>query len=94
MEAVRQALARMDQPAALVVAGEANRRYLSGFRGDAGLLWITADDAALITDSRFWDQAGQECPEWRLVRQRRQPHGMPPLSAARAAASSHLRAAV
>ena len=75
MEAVRQALARMDQPAALVVAGEANRRYLSGFRGDAGLLWITADDAALITDSRFWDQAGQECPEWRLVRQRRQPQG-------------------
>ena len=43
-------------------------RYLSGFRGDAGWLWVTGDDAALLTDSRFWVQAEEEAPDFRLVR--------------------------
>ena len=76
--ALRRRLERLREPAAFLVAGAElgdalegahNRRYLSGFRGDSGLLWITATDAALITDSRFWDQAERECPDWRLVRQ-------------------------
>lgn len=53
---------------ALLVSAPENMRYLSGFRGDAGLLWITATDAALLTDSRFWEQAAEEAPDWRLVR--------------------------
>ncbi len=70
LEALRGELARKWPKAdALVVAGDENRRYLSGFRGDAGLLWITPTDAALITDSRFWAQAALESPDWRLVRQ-------------------------
>lgn len=36
------------------------RRYLSGFSGSAGTLVITADAAALWTDSRYWDQAQRE----------------------------------
>jgi Xaa-Pro aminopeptidase len=59
---------RLPRAEALLITGEANRRYLSGFRGDAGWLWITRTDAALLTDSRFWEQAAQECPDWRLVR--------------------------
>ena len=70
LQALRQALARhVPAAGALVVSGDADRQYLSGFRGDSGLLWITPDDAALVTDARFWEQAEQECPDWRLVRQ-------------------------
>ena len=70
LQAVRQAVAQLGPGVgALVVSGEADRRYLSGFRGDSGLLWITPDDAALVTDARFWEQAERECPAWRLVRQ-------------------------
>ena len=59
---------RVPQAGALLVSGEANRRYLSGFRGDSGWLWVTRDDAAILTDSRFWEQVARESPDWRLVR--------------------------
>lgn len=59
---------RLPKADALLVSATENLRYLSGFRGDAGLLWVTATDAAILTDSRFWEQAGQEAPGWRLVR--------------------------
>lgn len=84
LAAVRRRLGRLGGGVGLVVAGaelgdqfeaSSNRRYLSGFRGDSGLLWITATDAALITDARFWDQAERECPDWRLVRQAGQSQG-------------------
>lgn len=69
LAAVRAELARrVPRAGALLVSGAENRRYLSGFRGDAGWLLVSPGDAALLTDSRFWDQAGQEAPDWRLVR--------------------------
>lgn len=69
LERLRRLLAtRLPAAGALVIGGSENRRYLSGFRGDAGLLWITQDDAALLTDSRFWVQAAEEAPDWRLLR--------------------------
>ena len=36
------------------------RRWLSGFSGSAGTLVVTADFAGLWTDSRYFEQAGQE----------------------------------
>lgn len=92
--AIQRRLSLQRQPTALVVAGGEldagqegahNRRYLSGFRGDSGLLWITAQDAALITDARFWDQAQGDCPAWRLVRQAGQSQGEVLAELARAA---------
>ncbi len=53
---------------ALLIGRPENMRYLSGFRGDVGFLWVTATDAAILTDSRFWLEAEQEAPGWRLVR--------------------------
>lgn len=53
---------------AVALGAPEDLRHLSGFRGDAGLLWVTADEAALLTDSRFWVQAEEEAPSWRLVR--------------------------
>lgn len=36
------------------------RKYFSGFTGSAGTLVVTADEAALFTDGRYFIQAGEE----------------------------------
>lgn len=36
------------------------RRDFSGFTGSAGTLVVTADKAGVWTDSRYWEQAGQQ----------------------------------
>lgn len=36
------------------------RKWLSGFTGSAGMLLVTHDAAALLTDSRYWVQAEQQ----------------------------------
>ena len=53
---VRRAMAEQNLPALLITQAE-NRRYLSGFMGDAGMLLITPQRAILLTDSRYWEQA-------------------------------------
>lgn len=52
---------------ALLVTGEYNRRYLSGFTGSAGVLLITADKAYLVTDFRYRSQAPAEAPHFEVV---------------------------
>ena len=52
----------------LMISSEENRRYLSGFTGSAGSLFITATDAVLATDFRYIEQAGQQCPDFRVHR--------------------------
>ena len=49
---------------------EANVRYLSGFRGGESTLLVTADDAFLITDSRFEEQAAAEAALCEIVSRR------------------------
>jgi Xaa-Pro aminopeptidase len=44
-----------------------NRRYLSGFTGSSGILIITQERQALATDSRYYEQVRQQCPDWELV---------------------------
>lgn len=46
----------------LAVTGQANRRYLSGFTGDQGVLIVTRTDVLLFTDFRYVEQAGAEAP--------------------------------
>ncbi|MCL5773069.1 MAG: Xaa-Pro peptidase family protein [Firmicutes bacterium] len=53
---------------ALLVTQDQNRRYLSGFTGSTGWLLITAKEAAIITDFRYWEQAGRESSHFRLVK--------------------------
>ncbi len=53
---------------ALLVTQPHNRRYLSGFTGSAGALLIAQDKAILITDSRYWEQAKQQAPDFELVK--------------------------
>ena len=46
------------------------RKWLSGFTGSAGTLVVTSDRCALLTDSRYWEQAQRqlEGTEIELVR--------------------------
>lgn len=44
-----------------------NRRYLSGFTGSAGVLLISADDAVLAADFRYYEQVKAQAPDFRLA---------------------------
>ncbi len=46
----------------------ANRRYLSGFSGSMGHLLITLDSAHIAVDSRYYEQAEREAPEYTLFK--------------------------
>lgn len=52
---------------AFVVTQPENRRYLSGFTGSAGTLLITQDEAILITDFRYVEQAPKQAPQFEVV---------------------------
>lgn len=56
---VRQSLAKWNVDG-LFITSPANRRWLSGFTGSAAILLITAEQAILSTDSRYWEQAERE----------------------------------
>ncbi|GIO08044.1 putative peptidase YqhT [Brevibacillus reuszeri] len=51
---------------AFITGNPANRSYLSGFSGSAGLVIITMDDAVLITDFRYLETAVQEAPHFTI----------------------------
>ncbi len=55
---------------AVVVNKEVNLHYFSGFRGDDTLLLISKDDALLVTDSRYTEQAAQQAPLFEVVEQK------------------------
>jgi Xaa-Pro aminopeptidase len=65
VERLRHALAKYDLGGALISNAQ-NRRYLSGFTGSAGYLLVTADDAVIATDFRYYEQSGQQAPDFRL----------------------------
>jgi Xaa-Pro aminopeptidase len=46
----------------------ANRRYLSGFSGSMGHLLITEAEAYIAVDSRYYEQAEREAPEYSLFK--------------------------
>lgn len=54
----------------LLITGPTNRRWLSGFTGSSGRLLITRDRAILMTDSRYWQQAEEQAPQFELYRYR------------------------
>lgn len=52
----------------VIVAKPENRRYLSGFTGSAGMLLIGAEEARLITDFRYTEQAAQQAPNYTIIK--------------------------
>jgi len=51
----------------LLVHGAANRRYLSGFTGSAGVLLIGSERRVLVTDFRYTVQAREQAPAFDVV---------------------------
>ena len=47
---------------AMLISSVPNVRYLSGFTGSNGRLLVAADEAVLLTDGRYADQAAREAP--------------------------------
>jgi Xaa-Pro aminopeptidase len=66
LERLRHALGALDLDA-LIVTQPQNRRYLSGFTGSDGTLFITQDLALLITDFRYVEQSALEAPDFQVV---------------------------
>lgn len=62
---VRRVLEEKNLPALLVMQAE-NRRYLSGFKGSAGVLLITPTRAILATDFRYWEQSAKQAPDFEI----------------------------
>ncbi|MGD9117660.1 MAG: Xaa-Pro peptidase family protein [Dehalococcoidia bacterium] len=50
----------------ILISQPENRRYLSGFQGSAGFLFITPKDRILATDSRYTVQAKSQAPDYEL----------------------------
>ncbi len=50
----------------IFITSPANRRWLSGFAGSTGEILITRDRAILSTDSRYWEQAARQAPDFEL----------------------------
>ena len=53
---------------AIIISVPENRRYLSGFTGSAGYLVISRNGAVLATDFRYTEQAGNQSPDFQIVR--------------------------
>ena len=68
LEAIRALLEEQGLDA-VVVTKYVNLHYFSGFRGDDTTLVISKDKAALITDNRYTEQAGQQAPLFEIVEQ-------------------------
>ncbi len=58
---LRKALAGR-KGAALLITGENNVRYLTGFTGDSSYLVVDSQSDTLISDPRYDEQIGEECP--------------------------------
>jgi Xaa-Pro aminopeptidase len=67
IQRLRNALAEREFDGALISNAQ-NRRYLSGFTGSAGYLLLTADDAIIATDFRYYEQSATQAPGYRLVK--------------------------
>ncbi len=52
---------------ALLVSGKENVRYLSAFTGTNGTLLIDPDDAYLLTDFRYVEQAADQSPDFEVI---------------------------
>ena len=59
IDAVRRGMAKRKLDA-LLVFDRHNTLYLSGFRGSLSYLFITARDAVLLVDGRYYEAMGQQ----------------------------------
>ena len=69
---LRESIAKADERLdALLIYQPENRRYVSGFTGSEAMLLVTLERAVLSTDSRYWEQAEREAPEFSVYQVRK-----------------------
>jgi Xaa-Pro aminopeptidase len=54
----------------LIVTAPSNRRWVAGFTGSAGAVFVGKAAARVASDSRYWEQIGIQAPGFALVRTR------------------------
>lgn len=55
----------------MLIGSEANRMYLSGFTGSNAMLLITLNETPIIvTDFRYIEQVGKQCPHFKCIDQK------------------------
>ncbi|MBM7622747.1 M24 family metallopeptidase [Sporohalobacter salinus] len=64
--ALRDKLIELDLDG-IIINNPKNRYYLSGFTGTAGTVLITEEEAVLITDFRYIDQANNQATDFKVV---------------------------
>lgn len=52
---------------AVIIRGEINRRYLSGFTGSNAYLYISKNTKKLLTDFRYIEQATKQCQDFIVI---------------------------
>lgn len=51
---------------AVLVTGQENVRYITGFSGSNGIAVVKGDLSALVTDGRYKEQSAREAPTWEI----------------------------
>ncbi|MHB0877145.1 MAG: M24 family metallopeptidase [Anaerolineae bacterium] len=69
IDALRQAIEQRQTPA-MLVTDPLSLRYLAGFSGDVGLLFVTPGETVLVVDPRYTEQARQEVSGAEIVETR------------------------
>jgi Xaa-Pro aminopeptidase len=64
---LRDYLVKQQLTAAIITKPE-NRRYFSGFTGSSGVLLVSVNQAVLITDFRYTEQAEAQAPDFTVIR--------------------------
>ncbi|HSI68461.1 MAG TPA: Xaa-Pro peptidase family protein [Planococcus sp. (in: firmicutes)] len=70
---LRKELIEKGEEGVLITSPE-NRFYFSGFKGSSGVLLITKEDAYLMTDFRYIDQAEDEAPFFKVINHERKTY--------------------
>lgn len=65
LEEVRGRLGELD---VMLISQATNRRYISGFTGSAGFLFVARKKAVLAVDFRYVEQAGTQSPDFEIVK--------------------------
>ena len=66
LERARGRMAEIELPA-LLINNIDNVRWISGFSGSNGFVFLKPDSAQFVTDSRYTEQAKKECPGFDIV---------------------------
>lgn len=66
VDSLRQKMAEQNVDCFLI-ASPVNRRYVTGFTGSAGVVWISATHQTLIVDFRYTEQAQEQAPDWDVI---------------------------